>query len=100
MVILGPLIQVIILALDIYFFLIIASAIMSWLVAFSVINTQNQFVRMIWEFLWRITEPALRPIRRFMPNLGGIDISPIILILVIYFIQLLLFDLHNSLAHG
>ena len=100
MVILGPLIQVIHLALNIYLYLIIASAIMSWLVAFNVINTQNQFVRMIWEFMWRITEPALRPIRRFMPNLGGIDISPIILILVIYFIQLLLVNLHTSLVHG
>ena len=100
MVILGPLIQVIQLALSFYLYLIIASAIISWLVAFSVINTQNQFVRMILEFLWRITEPALRPIRRFMPNLGGIDISPIILILMIYFIQLLLAQAHTSLVYG
>ncbi len=100
MVILGPLIQVIHLALQFYLYLIIASAIISWLVAFSVINTQNQFVRMILEFLWRITEPALRPIRRFMPNLGGIDISPIILILMIYFIQLLLAQAHTSLVYG
>ena len=100
MVILGPLIQVIQLALQFYLYLIIASAIISWLVAFSVINTQNQFVRMILEFLWRITEPALRPIRRFMPNLGGIDISPIILILMIYFIQLLLAQAHTSLVYG
>ncbi len=100
MVILGPLIQVIHLALNVYLYLIIASAIISWLVAFSVINTQNQFIRMIWEFLWRITEPALRPIRRFMPNLGGIDISPIILILMIYFIQLLLVQAHTSLVYG
>ena len=100
MVILGPLIQVIHLALDIYFFLIIASAIMSWLVAFNVINTQNQFVRMIWEFLWRVTEPALRPIRRFLPNFGGIDISPIILILLIFFVQRLLVEVHISLANA
>ena len=100
MVILGPLIQVIQLALQFYLYLIIASAIISWLVAFSVINTQNQFVRMMLEFLWRITEPALRPIRRFMPNLGGIDISPIILILMIYFIQLLLAQAHTSLVYG
>ena len=98
MVILGPLIKVVVLALDIYIFLIIASAIMSWLVAFNVINTRNQFVRMIWEFLWRITEPALRPIRRFVPTFGGVDISPIILFLIIYFIQMLLIDFYGSLA--
>ena len=98
MVILGPLIKVVLLALDIYIFLIIASAIMSWLVAFNVINTQNQFVRMIWEFLWRITDPALRPIRRFIPAFGGVGISPIILCLIIYFIQMLLIDLYNSLV--
>jgi YggT family protein len=62
-----------------------------------VINTRNQFVSMIGEFLWRVTEPALRPIRRFMPNLGGIDISPIILILIIYFLQMVLQNVLVSL---
>ena len=81
------LINVILLALTIYFYFVIASAILSWLVAFNVVNTHNQFVGMVAEFLYRITEPALRPIRRFMPDLGGIDISPIILFLVIIFIQ-------------
>jgi YggT family protein len=80
--------------------MVIASAILSWLVHFGVINTRNQFVSMIGEFLWRVTEPALRPIRRFMPNLGGIDISPIILILIIYFLQMvlqnILFSLYSS----
>lgn len=90
MIILDPLIRIISLALTIYVYMVIASAILSWLVHFGVINTRNQFVSMIGEFLWRITEPALRPIRRFMPNLGGIDISPIILILIIYFLQMVL----------
>ncbi|GAB4359049.1 MAG: YggT family protein [Kiloniellaceae bacterium] len=90
MIILDPLIRVISFALTIYVYMVIASAILSWLVHFGVINTRNQFVSMIGEFLWRITEPALRPIRRFMPNLGGIDISPIILILIIYFLQMVL----------
>jgi YggT family protein len=90
MIILDPLIRIISLALTIYVYMVIASAILSWLVHFGVINTRNQFVAMAGEFLWRITEPALRPIRRFMPNLGGIDISPIILILIIYFIQMVL----------
>ena len=59
--------------------------VMSWLIAFKVVNTYNRFVYLVNDFLFRITEPALRPIRRFMPNLGGIDISPVILILVLVF---------------
>jgi YggT family protein len=90
MIILGPLITIISYALTIYVYMVIASAILSWLVHFGVINTRNQFVSMAGEFLWRVTEPALRPIRRIMPNLGGIDISPIILILIIYFLQMVL----------
>jgi YggT family protein len=66
---------------------LIAAAILSWLVAFNVVNTRNHFVASIGEFLFRITEPALRPIRNILPNLGGIDISPVILILIIFFIQ-------------
>ena len=81
------LIQTIILALDIYWWLIILSAIFSWLFAFNVINTRNQFVAMVADFLYRVTEPALRPIRRFLPDLGGIDISPIILLLLIFFLR-------------
>ena len=73
--------------LDIYSAIIIASAIMSWLVAFGVVNMRNQFVRVIVDFLYRITEPALRPIRRFLPNLGGIDISPVVALLLIIVIQ-------------
>lgn len=81
------LIQTIVLALDIYWWLIIASAVFSWLYAFNVVNPRNQFVGMIGNFLFRITEPALAPIRRFLPDLGGIDISPIILLLIIFFIR-------------
>lgn len=79
--------DVVMLALDLYTWLVIASAIISWLVAFNVINTGNDFVRMVGDFLYRVTEPALRPIRRIMPNLGGIDVSPIILLLGIFFVQ-------------
>ena len=75
------------LALELYIWIVIASAIFSWLVAFNVVNTRNQFVSAVAEFLYRITEPLLAPIRSFMPNLGGLDISPIILILIIMFIQ-------------
>jgi YggT family protein len=81
------LLDVIQIALQFYIWIVIAAAIFSWLVAFNVVNTRNQFVRSVGEFLYRITEPALRPIRNFLPNLGGIDISPIILFLIIIFID-------------
>ena len=89
-VILAPIIEVLMLAINLYVWLVIASAILSWLVAFNVVNTRNQFIYTVGDFLHRITEPALRPIRRFLPNLGGIDISPVILILVLFFAQRLL----------
>jgi YggT family protein len=81
------LIQTIVMALDIYWWIIIASAIFSWLYAFNVVNPRNQFVGTIGTMLYRLTEPALRPIRRFLPDLGGIDISPIILLLVLFFVR-------------
>lgn len=81
------LLDVILLALNLYTWLIIAAAILSWLVAFGVVNTRNDFVRSIGHFLEAVTEPALRPIRSFLPNLGGIDVSPIILLLLIFFIE-------------
>ncbi|MDX1540951.1 MAG: YggT family protein [Geminicoccaceae bacterium] len=79
--------------IELYIWVVIASVIVSWLVAFNVINTRNSFVLQIQEFLFRATEPALRPIRQFMPNLGGIDISPVILILLLIFIRRLLFQM-------
>lgn len=81
------LIQTLVMALDIYWWLIIASAIFSWLYAFNVVNPRNQFVGSIGNFLFRVTEPALRPIRRILPDLGGIDISPIILLLILFFVR-------------
>ena len=81
------LIEVIQIVLELYVYLLIASAILSWLIAFNVVNTRNQFVAAVAEFLYRITEPLLAPIRSVMPNLGGLDISPIILILIIMLIQ-------------
>lgn len=81
------LLEVILMLLQLYIYLLIAAAVLSWLVAFNVVNMRNHFVGMVADFLYRITEPALRPIRSAMPNLGGLDISPVILILIIYFIQ-------------
>lgn len=73
--------------LTIYVYVVIAMAILSWLIAFNVVNTRNPVVHMIAELLYRLTEPVLRPIRSLLPNMGGIDISPIILFLIILFIQ-------------
>ena len=83
--------DIVTIVLDLYVWLLIASAILSWLIAFNVVNTRNQFVAAVAEFLYRITEPVLRPIRNILPNLGGIDISPIIVILIIVFVQSVLF---------
>lgn len=81
------LLGVLAIAITLYIYLLVASAIMSWLVAFNVVNTRNDLVRAIWDFLYKVTEPALRPIRRILPNLGGIDISPIILILILLLLR-------------
>ncbi len=73
--------------LTLYIYVLIAMAVMSWLIAFNVVNPRSPIVHAIGDFLYRITEPLLRPIRNLLPNLGGIDVSPVILILLIVFIQ-------------
>jgi YggT family protein len=73
--------------LTLYVYILIAAAVLSWLIAFNVVNTRHGAVAIIAEFLFRITEPVLAPIRRLLPNLGGIDVSPVIVILFIVFIQ-------------
>jgi len=73
--------------ITLYIYIIIASAVMSWLMAFNVVNPYNPFVRAVWQGLNAVTEPLLRPIRRWMPDLGGIDISPVVLILACAFVQ-------------
>ena len=74
--------------LKLYTYVVIANVIISWLVAFNVINTSNRFVYSILEFTYRLTDPILNRIRRFLPNLGAFDISPIILLLLIWFIEM------------
>lgn len=86
--------------IQIYIWLLIASAILSWLVAFNVINTSNRVIYMIGDFLYRVTEPVLRPIRSVLPNLGGIDISPVVLILLLYFLQNLLWEVFAPVPVG
>ncbi len=83
-----PVIRVILALLDIYWWILIISAVMSWLIAFNVINTYSRPVALVGDFLYRATEPVLRPIRQFLPNLGGLDISPIIVLLIIWFVQM------------
>jgi YggT family protein len=87
-----PLIKLVLTVLDLYKIVIIAGAVLSWLIAFGVVNIRNDFVRAVWNLFVALTEPFLKPIRRFLPNTGGIDISPIILLLAIMFIQWIIQD--------
>ena len=82
--------DIVLIVLDLYVWLLIASAILSWLIAFNVVNTRNQFVAAVAEFLFRITEPLVGPIRRRLPNFGGLDLSPLVLFFVLWIIQLYL----------
>ena len=87
-------------AISIYLTLLFASVILTWLVQFNIVNARQPLVHQIGTFLYRITEPALAPIRRFLPNFGGIDISPVILILILHFARnLIVYDLLLPLAY-
>ena len=87
-------------ALELYKWAIIIVALMSWLISFNVVNIHNDMVRSIWNGLNAITEPALRRIRQFLPNMGGLDLSPIILIFIIWFLQMEISDLFRAYATG
>lgn len=97
-VVLGPLFWLVDTVIDLYIWILIAGAVLSWLVAFNVINTHNRFVYLLGDFLTRVTEPVLRPIRRILPNLGGIDLSPMVLILLLLFAQQVLRNLVIAVA--
>ena len=90
----NPFLWLITTIIDLYIWILIASAVLSWLVVFNVVNTRNPIVNSVGDFLYRITEPALRSIRSIMPNLGGIDISPVILIIGLLFLKQLIFWLY------
>ena len=77
--------------ISIVWWIIIVSAIFSWLFAFNVINSRNQFVNQIGSALYRMTEPLYRPIRRFMPDLGGVDLSPLVVLVILFFLQRLIY---------
>ena len=98
-VILIPLLNILSTVINIYIWVIIIGAILSWLVAFNVVNTSNRAIYMVGDVCYRLTEPALRPIRNFLPNIGGIDLSPIVLLLLLQFIQqVVLPNLYRALA--
>ncbi|WP_106753682.1 YggT family protein [Pannonibacter carbonis] len=79
--------DVFLLVLQLYTYVLIASAIFSWLYAFNVVNSSNQFIATVGQILYNLTEPALRPIRRFIPSMNGLDLSPIVLLLGIFLLQ-------------
>lgn len=86
------LVYLISMVIEFYIWIIIASAVFSWLIAFNVINTNNNFVRQMVSMLYGLTEPVMRPIRKFLPDLGGIDISPVIVIFGLIFLRNLMFE--------
>ena len=79
-------------AVSLYIWILFLSVIASWLINFNVINTSNRVVYMVVDVLYKMSEPALRPIRRLLPNMGGLDLSPVVLILLLWFIRDLIFD--------
>lgn len=86
--------------IQIYTWVVIISAVLSWLIAFNVVNTNNRFIYTVVDVLYRLTEPALSRIRRILPDLGGIDLSPVVLILGLYFVQNLMWEIFASLQAG
>jgi YggT family protein len=92
-----PVFKVLNMAIDLYWWVIIIMAVMSWLLAFDVVNMRNDLVRSIWNAVNALTEPALRPIRRFLPAIGGMDISPIVLLLLLSFVQMELNEVLRAL---
>lgn len=81
------LLQIVQLLLNLVWWIIVIQAILSWLIAFNVINTHNDFVRSVWNALQRMTEPLYRPIRRILPDFGALDLSPLVVLLIIYILS-------------
>ncbi len=94
----NPILWLILTIIDIYFWIILASVILSWLVAFNVVNASNPYVRQIGNALKRLTEPLLGPIRRRLPDLGGIDVSPIVLLIALQFLGMVVVWLFRNLG--
>ena len=83
----NPFIWLVLTFIDLYMWIVIIGVVLSWLVAFNVVNTTNRFIFMVGDFTHRATEPALGRIRRYIPNLGGMDVSPMVLIILLLFLQ-------------
>ena len=79
--------EIILIVLDIYWWVVLGTIVLSWLIAFNIINTRNELVNAVWRALNSLTEPVLRPIRRYMPKFSGLDLSPIVLFILIYLVQ-------------
>lgn len=94
----GSILQLILTVIEIYTWIVIASAIFSWLYAFNVVNPRNQFIAMIGNTLYKLTEPVLRPIRNVLPDMGGLDLSPLVLLLGLFFIRVLIVNNYAFLA--
>jgi YggT family protein len=97
MLILDPLLIIVLWLIRAYIWVIIIGVILSWLINFQVVNSYNRFVFLVQDITNRLTEPAMRPIRGFLPNLGGIDLSPIILILGLWFLEMVIVNLRISM---
>ena len=83
----NSLLSIVLIVARLYIYVLIAAAVLSWLIAFNVVNTRNQLVAAIADMLWRLTEPVLRPIRNILPNMGGLDLSPVVVILILIFLM-------------
>ena len=94
----NPILWLVHTVINIYFWIILAMVVMSWLIAFGIVNRSNPYVRQIGYALDRLTDPLLRPIRRFLPDLGGIDISPIILLIGLQFLGILVDNIFFNLG--
>lgn len=90
--------ELILLALWVYVLIVVITAILSWLIAFDIANPRHPLIGRLWDILVRLTEPALQPIRRILPNFGGIDLSPVVLIFLLQVLQVLIRSLANSLG--
>lgn len=97
-IILLPILNVLHIILNMYLWVIFVTVIMSWLTAFGIINPYSQFVKLVQDFLGRLTEPFLQPIRRILPNLGGLDLSPLVLILAVILISDILSRVQAAIA--
>lgn len=97
-VILGPVLRLSVIVVDLYMWIVIISVVLSWLVAFSIVNLSNRFVYIVGDLTNRLTEPALGRIRRILPNLGNLDISPVVLLLALFFLKDFLIQLSFKLG--